>query len=309
MLEKKKIIVITHLYLFPNSLLKRGGLIIHDSLVNMKRLGKDIDVVFYLPFVWSYLKYFRFNFGKLTFQAYTIDGIKIHPVFYIPRLSKTILKIDILLKTLGFKFFYKRCHLKSNTNIEIIYGQTLYPDGPLLPKISRSLQVPYIVNLRGSDVHTFSANDVNIHKESIAVLNDANIVMSVSEKLRLISFEIFKKDYVSHILYTVSQTNVFKNIRPVSNSLNKIIYIGALVKAKGIIELIEVFSILSAKKEYELVLVGSGGNKKELDELIDQTELDDDDSNEIEEPAKDLDDDIDDILQESREFWEKKKHS
>ncbi len=268
MLEKQKIIVITHLYLFPNAFLKRGGLIIHDSLVNMKRANKNVEVVFYLPFIWSYLKYFRFDLKKFTFVPYKIEGIIIHPIFYIPRLSKSMLKLDIYLKILAFRVFYKRHFFKDMNNVEVIYGQTLYPDGPLLPKIAKSLKAPYIVNLRGSDVHTFSAKNSKIYEQSLGVLKSSNLVMSVSEKLRSIAIDVFGKDYVSHILYTICQTDVFKNTQPVSDSLNKIIYIGALVKAKGIYELIEAFSILSKEKQYELVLVGNGGDRKEFDRLI-----------------------------------------
>ncbi len=273
MKPQNKILVISHLYLFPNASLRRGGLIIHESLVNLQRMGKNIEVVFYVPIIWSCLKYFNFNWRKFNFSPYKIDNIIIYPVFYIPRLSKVMKKLDIYLKFLTFNLFYQRPYLKKDNEIELIYGQTLYPDGPLLPLISSRIKTPYILNLRGSDVHSFSAYNSVIYTQSIKVLNNSKLTLAVSKKLQEISIDIFGQNYVSQILYTICQTNTFKKIKPISSSLNKIIYIGALVEAKGIYELIEAISILSKNKKYQLILVGGGGNKKDLVKLLKKKSL------------------------------------
>lgn len=60
--------------------------------------------------------------------------------------------------------------------------------------------------MRGSDVRTFSANNSRIHKQSLGILNKASLVMSVDEKLRAISIEVFGQDYV---LYTSSKIEIF----------------------------------------------------------------------------------------------------
>ncbi|HBK72098.1 MAG TPA: hypothetical protein DDZ39_10680 [Flavobacteriaceae bacterium] len=266
MTKQKKILVISHLYLFPNSKLRRGGLIIHESLVNFKRTGKNMEVLFFLPFIWSYLKYFNFNWKKFNFSPYEIDNIIIHPIFYIPRLSKVMKKLDLYLKMLAFNFFYLQSYNEKN-GFEFVYGQTLYPDGPLLSKISKKVNSPYIVNMRGSDIHSYSANNTKIHSQSIKVLNESKLVLAVSEKLKDTSIDIFGKNYVSHILYTICQINTFKKNRPISNSLNNIIYIGALVESKGVYDLIEAISLLSKSKKYKLNLVGSG-DRKRIDKLL-----------------------------------------
>ncbi len=274
-MKEDKLLVITHLYLFPKAILKRGGLIIHDSLANLKKTGKNIDVVFYLPLRWSYLKYFKFNLQKFGFNTYEIDSIKVYPIFYFPRLSTIFPKLDLILKTWAFKLFYKKHHLKDSDNVEIIYGQTLYPDGPLVLRISHLLDTPYMVALRGSDVHTSSANNSKIHQESIQVLENAHLVVSVSDKLKNISNTIFGKNYVDQILYTICKIEVFKNTRPVAKSLNKIIYIGALVKAKGIFELVDVFTRISRNKKYQLVLVGTGQEQDKIKQIIADRGLED----------------------------------
>ena len=153
-------------------------------------------------------------------------------------------------------------------NYDLIYSQTLFPDGPIAHKLSTNYKIPFIVNLRGSDVHTFSAYNKQIFTQSMQTLVSSNLVMAVSEKLKKIAFDIFGKNYVNHILYTVCQTQIFKKQKPISESLNKIIYIGALVNAKGIYDLIEAVSRLGRYKQYQLTLVGGGGNRKQLEKNI-----------------------------------------
>lgn len=259
----KKVLAVTHLYLFPGAILRRGGLIIHDSLVNLKDTGRKVDVILLLPI--NYIRDFKFNWKKLTFSSYTINDIEIVPIFYIPRISKLSPKFDVYLKTLLIKIFYRS---KKLNNYDLIYSQTLYPDGPIAHKLSANYKIPFIVNLRGSDVHTFSAYNKQIFNQSLQTLVSSNLVMAVSEKLKEIAFDIFGKNYINHILYTVCQTQIFKRQKPISESLNKIIYIGALVNAKGIYDLIEAVSQLSRYKQYQLTLVGGGGNRKQLEKII-----------------------------------------
>jgi glycosyltransferase involved in cell wall biosynthesis len=267
--QKDKILAISHLYLFPGSVLKRGGLIIHKSLCNLQQTGKEVEVVFFLPFIYPYLKYFTFNWSKFSFEPYVIDGISIYPVFYLPRLSKLSPSLDVKLKTWLFRIFYFKAHRKKDQPLELVYGQTLYPDGPLLPEISSMLKIGFIVNMRGSDVHTFCANNAVLATLCKAVLEKAIRVLAVSEMLRFKALEVFGKDYVDQILYTVCQTDIFKNTRPVNEKVSKFVFIGALVKAKGIFELLEAFSKISKQgKFFQLTLIGGGGNRKAINEFI-----------------------------------------
>lgn len=269
-MKNKRILVVTNLYLFPNREIKRGGIMIHNSLINMSQLISNIEVAFFVPMIWSFVKCFKFNWKQLSFESYKLDGITVYPIFYFPRLSKILPKLDIFLKMLVFDLFYKNRQIFP---VDLIYGQTLYPDGILLPRISKKFKVPYIVNMRGSDVHNFSANNQMIRYLTRKVLNDSLMVISVSERLKDVSVDVFGKNYVNQILYTSCKTEIFKCIKPISPKLKEIIFVGALIEAKGIYELLEAFAILvKSDKDYRLTLVG-GGNKRILDIIIKEKEI------------------------------------
>ncbi len=268
-MKHKKILVVTYLYLFPGRKILRGGIMIHNSLVNLSKLGHEIKVAFYVPFTLSFIKYFKFSWRKFTFESYQIDGISIYPIFYIPRMSKLLPSFDLFLKSLAFKLMGKKFVI--NYDIDFIYGQTLYPDGALLPKMSKRVDAPYLVCMRGSDVHTYSQESLRIKIDSEYVLRGAVYVVSVSKKLQDIAKTVFGKDYVKKILYTVCRTDIFKEYRPFSSRLERILFIGAITETKGIHELLDAYNRLKKENEnFTLTLIGNY-DKKILQKIITPT--------------------------------------
>ena len=266
-MEDKNILTVSHLYLFPGKELRRGGLIIHHSLKNLKRTGCEVKVVFLLPLSWGILKHFKFNWLDRTFLPYEIDEITIYPLFYIPRLGKFWSWLDQIQKLSAFNRI-KKTYLKG-APVKYVYSQTLYPDGPIAKSIAEILEKPLVVNLRGSDVHSFSAKNPGIKKKSIEVLEFAEFTMAVSEKLKLIAKGIFEKDYVKKILYTICEIDIFKSEKPISKKLNRFLYVGAIFKNKGSYELIQSFNLIL--KEYPdsiLTVVGTGTDEIPIRNLV-----------------------------------------
>ena len=257
----KEILVISHLYLFPEHRLVRGGLIIHNSLKNLLRLGYKVSVLYYLPLTVGYIRCFAFDFRSFSFKPYELDRISIHPVFYIPRLSKLSPAFDSLTKYWIFRLTRKTRQKKPTA----IYSQTLYPDGPVAEKIAQFLNVPFIVNLRGSDVHTFSAKIDQVKAVAIPVLDKARKVLAVSNQLKLIAEQVFGYDYVDRLLYTVCDVDVFKGNQAINPNLSSMLFVGAWVKAKGVFELFEAFRQLQERYSgLRLTMIGSGSEESTL---------------------------------------------
>ena len=45
----KNILIVSHLYLFPNYKIYRGGGFIHETLKNLNELGCKVCVIFFIP--------------------------------------------------------------------------------------------------------------------------------------------------------------------------------------------------------------------------------------------------------------------
>lgn len=262
-------LVISHLYLFPGFKVKRGGNMIHKSLVNLAASKCELSVVFMLPIKLSYLKFFSFDVKNFVFNPYKLEGVVIYPCFYFPRLSKKLSKIDLAIKMLSFRLV-RRAYFKSE-EYDFVYSQTLYPDGPLARQIAEYYDLPLLVQMRGSDVHTYSRYSSKILTISKAVLSRASLILSVSQHLLSLSNRLFERNDEAVILYTSCPTDVYERYVSVQKSLNNFYFVGALVESKGVIELIEGFRLIAQKyPDSKLTIVGGGALRSTLDRKVQQ---------------------------------------
>jgi len=269
---KNNMLVVTYLYPFPNKELKKSGIFLHNSLVNLSKIGININVVLYIPLVPSILKKFSFNLRTFAFEKYEVDGITVYPVPYIMGLSKW-LRLDLKLKCLLFKT-QSRIIKRDGFIPQMIYGPFSYPDGPLAQKIADIFNIPFWTTMRGSDIHTHCRNNITIRKHLQAVFKKAKLVTAVSERLQKEAGEIFNEDYVSDILYTVCNTDTFKKLKPISKNLNRYIFIGALVRTKGVFEIAKLFKrIIKEKPDSTLTFVGKGSEREQLEILLKKDNL------------------------------------
>lgn len=267
------ILVVSHLYLLPEHRLLRGGLIIHKSMTNLKEVEPSITVAYFMPLQPSLLKYFKWNWSKLKFESYALDGIRVIPIFYIPRLTKKFPKLDTSLKFLAFKWFSRGEGFKAN-QVNTVFSQTAFPDAPIAGKIAARMSVKKVVALRGSDIHTFSANNEGVKQGVAQELNSAHKVVSVSRKLEQISDQLFGQSFVDEILYTTCDVNTFHSDLLPKKPLRKWYYVGAIFKSKGIFELIEAFIQLGMQGvDLQLVLIGSGSDTERVKELLKEAKL------------------------------------
>lgn len=257
-----RVLVVTHLYLFPDKSIRRGGINIHQSLLNLKESGNEVKVIFFLPLTLSFVRSFKFRFFKFRFEPYCLDGIDVQPIFYLPRFSKVLPEFDAFIKTKLFSIF---CFYR----LDAVFSQSLFPDGPVARMIAKSLKVPLYSIMRGSDVHTISTNFSNVRRSVQKVLRSSDSVISVSENLKSQSIEVFGKDYVNQILYTTCDVNLFKPQKMPSHQLTKWYFVGALYEPKGIFELLTAFNELILEGyDLELSIFGDGPHRAKFEEKI-----------------------------------------
>lgn len=259
----KEVSVFTYLFPAPNKEFNRGGTFILKSLKALEHLDVKVKVIFYLPLNF---------FFKLNRKRYSIGGIEVLVIYYIPKLSSVFPQLDLFLK--GALFRINKLVYSSFYNSSTYYYQTLYPAFQLSKFASK--KVRKVVICRGTDVnHHLSLTAIN--KSTRKLLENPKVsVIAVSRVLG----EIFKEkvDYKHSIknLYTISNTNYFNLQHPISG-FNKLYFIGNLIESKGVFELLQFFK--KAKQinpKSSLTIIGCGPDHGRMIEYVESNGLSED---------------------------------
>ncbi len=139
----------------------------------------------------------------------------------------------------------------------IIHAHYLIPQGLLGLILKKLKKKPLVVTLHGSDLSFFSMPVLS--HISKAILRNADYVLLVGS---------WMKDYVNGkcLRYRV----VFNAVEPREikrKKKNAVVYVGALIKKKNVHKLIECFKIVENKINAELLIVGNGSYRKNLEKI------------------------------------------
>ena len=135
--------------------------------------------------------------------------------------------------------------------------------------IAMLLRKPYIVSLRGSDVPFYNPRFYWLDKLCFKYLSKiiwlkSRAVIANSQSLKKLALKTSPNQKILIIPNGVD-TNFFKPISKIKKN-NIILFVGRLIKRKGLIYLIKAFSALNKKykKNYQLWFVGKGPEKEKL---------------------------------------------
>lgn len=201
----------------------------------------------------------------LTILKEELPKEKIEEGFYIHRISRkkikvfgTILYLTKLLKKL------------KDINPDIVHVEGLWMGTPgyLAKKI---LKIPYVITGHGSDVYLQSKL---LHRRSKFVLKSADAVIGLTEHMKKEMENICKKNVF--VVPNGINLREFKNLQKlkIDKRKQRILFVGSLVPVKGIKYLIE--SMKKITNDYpnaELVIVGDGVDKYELEKLVIELDL------------------------------------
>ena len=137
-------------------------------------------------------------------------------------------------------------------------------------------KIQYIVALRGSDVPGYSERLKTLDKlffkfVSKIVWKNAKAVIANSKNLKELSEKIFNTNNIP-IIHNGIDINEFKPV--IDKSIFNILFVGRLIKRKGIIYLIEAFKEISYEyQNCKLTIVGSGPEWEYFERFCKQTEF------------------------------------
>lgn len=192
-------------------------------------------------------------------------------------------KVNLLSKYLKWFIDFKLYLLKNLNRISLIHAHYVFPTGALALMAKYLFKIPFAVTAHGGDLDQMAKKHPIIQKLTKKILKEASAVIVVGAGLKndVLNNYGIREDKI-HVLSMGVNTKVFKNFNKLDalNTLNlpsdtkKILYVGNVIRNKGIIELVEAFVSLQA--EYSLYLVGSTkdeGFVKEVKHMIKEKSL------------------------------------
>ncbi|MGF7534405.1 glycosyltransferase family 4 protein [Bacillus mexicanus] len=261
-----KILWITSVY--PSSL-KPGEGVFHETQVQeLQKLGLDITVICPRPFHSAPVRMLKKAYRKKDARPeYEMrKGTPIYRPFYqaVPgqlkwaqphrRIASAVLK---MMKQRGL-------------HPDLIHAHFAMPSGGAAAVVSESVRIPYVLTLHGSDVNVYPHYSKGAFKAFNRAVGSASAVLAVSCKLQ----EETKKlsGFDSSVLPIGIQLSRFQENEQTKEEMRKklglpldqrlAVYVGRLVKEKGVFELSE--AIESLKEPPKAVFVGDGPAKSML---------------------------------------------
>jgi len=262
-----RVLVISHL--FPNACDPIAGIFVLEQVKALRKRGVEVIVLSPIPWAPRLLAFMpRVRKYHRIPRNSEVAGI---PVHYVPALAFPAGRLFFLY---GF-FFYLACwrlarKYLTDTGIDMIHAHTIMPDGFAAVLLGRELRVPVVCTVHGSDINDYPFASRLTMGATLWALKRVNHLVAVSEKLRTKVSEL-AGDISTSVAHNGADSNYFKNIPhddararlklPLDKRL--VLFVGYLVKAKGLEFLLEAFSLLQSTDAI-LYLVGDGYLKDAL---------------------------------------------
>ncbi|MGY6562494.1 MAG: glycosyltransferase family 4 protein [Luteibaculaceae bacterium] len=193
------------------------------------------------------------------------NAVKVLTRFIIPFApSKKILGYKDLWIDAGYALYKK-----SNFTPDIVHAHSRFLLGPLLAyKIKANTDIPFVVT-EHSSFYALQANRIkHLKNDIVSVFSSADKLIFVSDRLRK-DFEAFngiliQNNVIIPNIFFVAATKLIQR-----KDTHKFIYTAHLNQGKNHLELLKAFTILKSRfKDVELILIGEGKLKKEIENYI-----------------------------------------
>ena len=245
--------ILTITSLFPNKEDPNRGIFV---LNRIKAIQKYANIEVIAPIAW--FPFVKKNKVRGVPFKKEIEGLTVyHPKFFsIPKFFKFL--------DGWFFYFSLRKYAKKIKKADIIDSHFAWPDGYGTWLAAKKYNKKFSITLHGSDVN-YKLKKKIIKNKIIKMLNNANLIITVSKGLKRVASQYIKKDI--KVISNGVDANLFKLIaqkkarEELKLPLNKkiILSVGRPFKLKGFFELVEAAKDLNAN----IYLIGKD-KKKEL---------------------------------------------
>lgn len=270
-----RILVVSHLY--PNNVDPVRGIFVHNHLNRLAECGVEILVV--SPVLWSppiisHLKTTWRNYFKIARKA-QIGRFEVeYPRYFRPPGQLWYLPFEGMACYLGIKNVIRDTYRRFP--FDIIYSNALIPAGYAGCLMARKLGLPSVCYVGESYLERLYFGKFTKKKLGDVITNSTRIV-SASSNLRDKVLGIANPKESVEVIYRGTDTQLFKPLdvdlefkRKLSlpDDCLVILFVGWLVKRKGVSDLLNAFGIIAAKlPQAYLLIVGDGPERENLEAL------------------------------------------
>ena len=280
--------------MFPNRVFPQNGNFIFNQVVSLKKYFPDkiskLTVISPVPKSFSLLSRWN-NRWKLYYEIPFSDYLKKWGINIVyPRYMVMPSKIVPIVKGwfFGFEPYTMAISLKSlkiiHDNFNLIYAHTAIPDCLAAVLLKPYHKHPVLCHFRGSDIHTYPYyNRLAFNAVKKAIIG-ADKIICVSEYLKNQVYKIASPKRAVEVIYNGVDTIKFRKRLDVRKQLRKrlgfsksdkvLLFIGALIREKGIFELLEAFGkLMKMESKYKLLIVGDGDERSAVLKYIERYKL------------------------------------
>jgi len=254
--------------MYPNKTNSNSGIFIHNQMKSLEKLNCLVKVISPIPFSPRILWFNSAwkSYGLIP-EEDTIDGIPVQYPRYIRFPGKWFYGLSCYLMDWGTR---KKIRLIiKEFKPDVIHAHMAIPVGYVGLMLSEKFGLPLVCSLRGSDIHTYPYFGRLSMQLTRKVILKADQLVSVSNALKIAANKLVKsKKEIVHVyngcdLNTICYSEKYRRAVRAERGIPKkdkvIIYVGRLLKTKGVYELVDAFLNLNVKySNLRLILVGEG---------------------------------------------------
>lgn len=252
--------------LYPNSQEPTRAPFNKQKLAHLK---KFCEIVVVAPIAWFPGKSL-FVKQDIPFEE-IIDGLKVyHPrVFYTPKILRSCYGIFYYLSVCAFIK-----NLSSKFNFDAIYSSWVYPDGFAAMKLSKEFKKPFICEALGSDINLHARSYLRRLLIARTLQAACKVVVASNDlKEKIVKLGVTPEKVlviyigVNHLLFQPMEKGSARKKLGLQDKEKIILFVGNLVKVKGIDLLLEAVKLLKFP-DWKLYIVGKGELENSLRKTI-----------------------------------------
>ena len=261
-----KILILSHMY--PNKSNPVGGIFIHNYAKALFKAGCEVEVVSPIPFspriLWFNTKWKKY--GDVP-RFDIIDKIPVYYPRYIRLPGKWFHWVSSYTMYSGI--------VKTISNIvedfkpDILHTHTATPDGYAGLLLRKKFNFSVVCSFRGDDINSYPFYDSLTMKLTKRVISQTDQLVAVSNalKLKAESFAtpknkiqvIYNGCNIKNFVFNLESRIIVREKLGIPLDSKVLIFVGNLLKSKGIDELMSAFILLSKKHtNLHLLIIGNG---------------------------------------------------
>jgi teichuronic acid biosynthesis glycosyltransferase TuaC len=275
-----KVLILSSLY--PNRINSNLGIFIHNQVRHLRDAGCSVKVISPIPFapkgLWFNPKWK--SYGEIPDHE-LIDGIDVFYPRYVQAPGAWFHGISCYTMYAGIAKIMRSAIKEFKP--DILHAHRATPEGFAGLLIKNRYKIPLVCSLRGSDINVFPYRDKLTMALTKKVISNVQLI-SVSNTLRTVTESISVPSIPIRVVYNGCATDDFssdRNVRKIrrgalgiADTDKVLIFVGNLIKTKGVFELLEAFISLSAsRRDLYLIMVGKGAEQKKIRNIIESASL------------------------------------